>query len=90
MRPIITCVCCGEEGRSQARGLRSTCYDLHAAAGTLEQFPRIHRETRDILEDWEIYRRRGMSKRQASIAMGMNPKSLGQMLARYRRTGVLP
>lgn len=88
-RPFIKCVCCGEEGSPASRGLRSACFDAHAAAGTLEDYPPLHRPTRDILEDWETYKARGMTKRQASVAMGMQPKSLQQMLARYRRMGIV-
>lgn len=43
----------------------------------------------DRLDDWRVYKARGLTVREASVKMGMQPKSLGQILARAKREGKL-
>lgn len=70
----------------KARDLCSTCYWRLFNRGVLDQFyPRKTRRLADVLEDWEIYRARGLSKRQASVLMGYAEKSLERLLSRAER-----
>ncbi|MFC3980202.1 hypothetical protein [Streptosporangium jomthongense] len=38
---IITCVCCGQQGPSQGRGLIRACYQRHRSTGVLDRFPML-------------------------------------------------
>lgn len=78
------CECCLLLAPINARGLCVKCYSVHQYRGTLGAYPRRFRRLADVLEDWEIYRARGMSLRQASVEMGYAPKSLERILARAR------
>ncbi|MFC6081050.1 WhiB family transcriptional regulator [Sphaerisporangium aureirubrum] len=58
--PIVTCVCCGEEGPHGARNLRKTCYDHHKAKFALHKFP----PSRQPAEPWAPSSQSALSKVQ--------------------------
>lgn len=77
------CLCCLLLAEIHARGICQECYNDARNGGWLErQFPRTTKPLRDTVEDWEILRDRGLSKREASVYMGYAPKTLERMLMR--------
>ena len=86
------CLCCLLLAEIHARGICLDCYNFHRGrgGGSLDRhFPRLVRRREDVLEDWEILRDRGLSKREASVAMGYAEKTLERILIRATADNVV-
>ena len=79
------CASCKRDRQVWARGLCTSCYPRHLAAGTHVDFERRNRPRSELLEEWEMLRAQGLSRRQAAERLGMKDDSL---YAALRRAGV--
>lgn len=87
---MTRCACCGQEGELRARGLRASCLARLTREGTLDElYPRKTRTRAQMLEDWQILKARGLTKRQASVHMGYAPRTLEDLLLRAGKAGLL-
>ena len=70
--------------RLYARGCCRGCWkDLAGRDGALDEHaPRVQRSTQDMLDDWDVLRRRGMKGREAGVYMGYAPNTLERLLYR--------
>lgn len=82
----MTCAdCAGALRGSGSRGLCPTCYFRHRRRGTLIDFPRGTRPRRDLIDDYNLLRSEGYTRRQIADRLGMKDKSLYRAL---RRAGI--
>lgn len=84
-RATITCICCGELGGHHGRGLCEPCWQRHRYHGTLDQFPRTHLPSADLVEDYEFLARFGYTRRTAAERMGITKKRLEKAIERQSR-----
>lgn len=79
----------------RCRGLCTRCHDRAAAAGTLEDFPRINMAGPDVLAEWEWLHEAGELRssdsraqriRQAAPRIGLSEEALDAALWRAERT----
>jgi hypothetical protein len=70
--------------RHQGRGLCRPCYDAHYRDGTHVDLPRITRRQDDVLDAWEIWRRRGYVRREVAAQLGMSLKAFERACTRAR------
>lgn len=87
--PPGPCLYCGNPATPPTiRRLHLSCYSKVQRAGQLEDYPRVTKPRRDVLEDYEILAREGYTIRNAAERLGMTHKALDQALTRARRQGV--
>lgn len=81
----MSCIECPRElDRNHARGLCGSCYGRHYRAGTHLDLPRRTRCRSEVLEAWEIWRRRGYVRREVAAQLGMTLPAFERACARAR------
>ena len=71
----------------RARGLCSRCHSAFQYTGELIAFERLTRTRDELLEDWELLRAQGLTRRQAAERMRMPYLSFNRALQRARAGG---
>ena len=89
------CACCGRRlhlrthppgtAKHNARGLCETCYSWARDSGTLHEYPRLTRSSRDTLDAWNSLRALGVSRKDAARVVGMSYAALSRAIARGAR-----
>lgn len=73
--------------KHRGRGLCGNCYDVRYRAGTLADLPPLTRPRAEVIADWDVLRREGLTVRQAAVKLGMRPDALSQAILRAARDG---
>lgn len=71
-----------------SRGLCHPCYHRLAPDERLD-YPRLNRSREDLVEDWELLRSEGYTKRQAAERLGMTFAAFDRAWHRARRAGAV-
>lgn len=80
----------GERGTARhhvGRGLCQKCYEVFKYSGELIAFETLTRTRDELMEDWQILRSRGCTKRQAAQRIGMSFDSFNRAYSRARAAG---
>lgn len=77
----------GRRNLHRARGLCHRCYQALFESGELIAFERITRTRDEVMEDWEILRSHGCTKRQAAERIGMSFAAFSRAYDRARAAG---
>jgi hypothetical protein len=77
----------GRARTTQARGLCWFCYRAATKNGELFDYPRSTRSRDEVLDEWEMLRGEGYTRRQAAERIGMTFEAFDRALYRARSAG---
>lgn len=89
MARVGPCARCGQTRVIQGRGLCSTDHHRGRRDGWLEDYPRVNRRAADFVDDYRIFKARGLNDAQIAERMGYRPESLRRTVERARKSGLL-
>lgn len=69
------------------RGLCEGCYERKWRSGRLADFPAQLRPRAEVMEEWELLRSEGYTKRQAAERLGMTFAAFDRAFHRARKAG---
>src|SRR6478735_4128924 len=71
--------------KHQGRGLCALCYDVCGRNGTLIDYERKRIPHDEVMDEWELLKGRGYSRREAAARIGVTKKALDLHIQRERK-----
>lgn len=85
MPKLGTCADCNDEELIGPRGLCNACYKYHHNHHTLDKFPRSTWKREELLAEYDLCQRRGLSVQAAAGTIGVSVSALRRAIQRARK-----